>query len=285
MTPVRDYARWHHLMISTRDIDPHYDVLRHIDRALGPEYGAWTVLRMAAYYHLGSALKSAEMDPGPRLPEAALTLPTSTSRRNHRTPDQLRKHWKHLRASVEQHGGPRAWLTPDRDGKAGWNQMFDRAASIHGNGRYFAYKVAELSQKVIGTPIVAPDAGHAHSTGPRQGLSYLQKVPSGNRAGDIAALNRITEGLARRIGEPDIAQVETSLCAWQAVMKGRCYMGMYVDEQLEELNAMPSELAGLAWEARRASIPPQYLGEVNGWSKPQRERSRVYRDTGEILER
>src|SRR5699024_7678004 len=272
-------------MISTRDIDPHYDVLRHIDRALGPEYGAWTVLRMAAYYHLGSALKSAEMDPGPRLPEAALTLPTSTSRRNHQTPDQLRKHWKHLRASVEQHEGPRAWLTPAPDGKAGWSHVFDRAASIHVNGRYFAYKDAALSQKGIVAPTVARDAGHSHRTGPRKGLSHLQRVPSGNRAEDIATLNRITERQARRIGEPDIAQVETSLCAWQAVMKGRCYIGMYVDEQLEELNAMPSELAGLAWEARRASIPPQYLGEVNGWSKPQRERSRVYRDTGEILER
>ena len=282
---LADYARWHRLMVSTRDIDPHYDVLRVLDRSLGPETGAWLILRMVAYYHLGSALRSLSMSPGPGMPRAALGLPASTSRRNHRVPVQLHAHWRSLLADVERKGGPREWLTPTSPGVDGWREMFDRALGIHGNGRYFAYKVAEVSQKVIGARITAPDAGHAHSTGPRRGLADLTTVPRGNTPAAIARLDRITEQVAAAVGDPDIAQVETSLCAWQAVAAGRCYMGLYIDEQLEELHAVTSDLSEAAWAARASSIPAAYLGEAGGWRGVQRERCGVYRNTGRILER
>lgn len=280
---MTDYARWHHLMIRTRDIDPHYDVLRHFVEQMGPEEAGWLVLRHVAYYHLGSAMYSFSESPGPVLPDSHLKLPTSQSRRNHRTPAQLRKHWDELVASVDNLGGPVGWLTPPSKGVDGWREMIDRSTSIHGNGRYFAYKVAEISQKVMGAPITAPDAGHAHSSGPRKGLQYLVNIPKGNRTEDIARLDKITESVGRKIGEPDIAQVETSLCAWQAAVEGRCYIGMYIDEQLEELHHVTSDLTPVAYQARAAAIPKSFLGEASGWEGVRRDRMNAYKKTGRIV--
>lgn len=271
------------MMIRTRDIDPHYDVLRHFVDSMGGDEAGWLVLRHVAYYHLGSAMLSFSESPGPELPDRHLKLPTSQSRRNHRTPEQLRRHWDELVRSVDKHGGPVGWLTPSAKGEDGWREMIDRATSIHGNGRYFAYKVAEISQKVMGAPTVAPDAGHAHSTGPRKGLKYLVNIPKGNSTEDILKLDKITERVSRRIMEPDIAQVETSLCAWQAAVEGRCYIGMYIDEQLEELVHVPSDLTPVAYEARAKAIPKSFLGEFGGWEKVRRDRLGAYKKTGKIV--
>ena len=35
--------------------------------------------------------------------------------------------------------------------------------------------------------------------------------------------------------------------------------------------------------ARYGAFPHQYLGEMNGWSGPDKERQKVYRDTGRIV--
>ncbi|WAB09179.1 hypothetical protein SEA_LITTLEMUNCHKIN_3 [Gordonia phage LittleMunchkin] len=285
MSVLTDYEAWHWLQVKTGDIDPAYPVLRRIGQQLSRDDAAWLVLRHVTYYHLGSALRSHAEAPGPVLPEALLRLPTGTERRAHRDVRQFRRHWDALVEHVGRAGGPRAWLTPNASGTRGWEVLTHRIMDVHGNGRWAAYKLCEIAAKVLDVPIVAPDAGHAYSTGPRKGLALLMTVPPGNSDAVIALLDKRTEQLRRHLNEPDVAQVETSLCDFHSAAKGRYYIGKDIDEQLHHLHQVPSDFTPLAFAARAQSFPPVYLGEVGGWGGVDRDRCRVYRDTGRIVVR
>lgn len=279
------YAEWHHLQVATGDIDPAYPVLAHIAGQFGRTDGAWLVLRHVAYYHLGSALRSYAESQGPRLPSMLLRLPTGTERRAHRDVRQFAAHWDDLVRQVAEHGGPREFLTPTQTGRAGWDELIERLCGVRGNGRWAAYKTAELAQKVLGVPIIASDAGHAYSTGPRKGLALLQDIPGDNSPESIAILDNMTDQLARWLPERDIAQVETSLCDFHSAFRGRYYIGKDIDEQLHHLLAVPSDFTPLALRARQLAFPNQYLGEEHGWTEVDKERCKVYRDTGRIIVR
>lgn len=283
-----DYLRWHHLQVGTGDIDPAYPVLRMVGDALGGgDALGWLVLRHVAFYQLGSALRSVQDAPGPALPDTLLKLPTGTERRGNRDVRVFRKHWDSLRDHVERAGGPLAWLTPPEDGVTGWTQLTERIMAVHGNGRWAAYKLCEIAAKVVGVPIVAPDAGHAHSTGPRKGLADLfgPACLVGNTPDAIARLDRLTDRLAADLGERDIAQVETSLCDYHSAIRGHYYIGKDIDEQMEHLRRVPSDLTAVAMQTRQWAFPAQYLGELNGWDGVDRERTRVYATTGRIVTR
>ncbi|AGT12739.1 hypothetical protein PHELEMICH_3 [Mycobacterium phage Phelemich] len=283
---LADYGTWHRAQVSTGDIDPAYPVLRLVGDALGGgDALGWLVLRHVAYYHLGSALRSMQEAPGAALPDRLLKLRTGTERRGNRDVRAFRRHWDTLRADVEDHGGPVRWLRPEATGVAGWEELTQRILAVHGNGRWAAYKLCEISAKVMGNPITAPDAGHAHSTGPRKGLARLFGAIEGNTPSVIALLDRQTAELAAWLGEPDIAQVETSLCDFNSGCCGRYYIGKDIDEQQEHLLAVPSDLTAVAFSARAGAFASKYRGEVGGWVGIDKARCRVYRDSGRIVTR
>jgi rhodanese-related sulfurtransferase len=287
-----DYRRWHWLQVRTRDIDPVYPVLRRLaaDLDLSPDRAAWLCLLHVAYYHLGSALAAFSVVPDPAAPtEPLLHLPCATERRGNRDAERLRRHWTSLLRTVEGAGGPDAWLTgglsADRPEQR-WRLLNDRATGVFGNGRWAAYKTAELAQKVLCAPVVVADAGHANSTGPRHGLNLLHPaLPAGNAPDTIARLDRYTAALAADLGDSDLGQVETSLCDFHSLASGGYYLGHDVDAMQAQLAAVPSDLTAQAVAARLGTIPAAYLGEVGGWTGVDRERRRAYRDTGRILER
>lgn len=285
MTKLEDYAHLHWEETRTWDIDPHYPILKHIGDTLPTQDDkAWLTLRHAAFYHLGSTLRSYTESPGPNLPNKHLTLPVSSNRRGFRVPQRLRQHWDHLLTQIEQAGGPANYLTPTTTGTQGWQQIFTKAQHTYGNGRYFAYKIAELSKEVMGHNITAPDAGHTYSTGPRRGLAWLHpNLPQGNNPQTINTLNQITTQLAQTIGEPAIERVETSLCAFDSLNKGRNYLGLYIDEQQHQLNQTPSDLTQTAYNARQQHIPNTYLGELNGWHGIQKQKLTTYRDERRLI--
>ncbi|WP_041939201.1 MULTISPECIES: ADDT family thymidine hypermodification transferase [Frankia] len=280
------YWRWHQLQVTTRDIDPVYPVLRHVIRAAGldRDQAVWLVVLHVAYYQLGSALAAWGAQPVPGGPRPGLlTLPTGTERRAHRDVRQFARHWAGLLGAFDRHGGPAGWLDA---GGADWRRLNEHVAQVEGNGRWAAYKTAELAQKVLDVPTVVADAGHAHSTGPRRGLALLYpRLPAGNRPVDIQVLDRYTRRLARRLGEADIGQVETSLCDLHSLTRGHYYLGHDIDAMQQQLTRVPSDLTAAAFAARAARLPAAYLGERGGWSGVDRERKRVYARQGIICTR
>lgn len=279
MTRLHDYRRWHWLQRHTGDVDPVYPVLRHLIAALDmdQDQAASLVLLHVTYYHLGSALlafTADEFDSPPR-------LPTGVERRGHRDHRALVAHWRSLREHVERHGGPARFLdAPD------WDTLTARVLAVHGNGRWAAYKTAEMCQKVLNVPLVVPDAGHAHSTGPRKGLADLYpSAPRGNGPEHVAALDLLTTTLAGLLGEHDLGYVETTLCDFHSLLAGRYYLGHDIDAMAEQLRAVPGDVTRDAFDARLATLPHPYLGEVGGWTGVDRDRGRIYKNTGVIAVR
>lgn len=281
-----DFKRWHWHQINAGDSDPHYPVIRDVGHALGSrDNAAWLLLRMTAFYHMGSALRSYSESPGHNLPNTHLTYRTGTERRSHRSIPRFRAHWDSLLHHVEEYGGPANWLTPTTTGHDGWQEMMNRAMAVQGNGRYFAYKTTEMSAFCLGTPINAPDAGHEGSSGPRKGLQDIYgPQPADNTPATITHLDNLTEDLRAHTGQPDVARVETSLCNFHSAIKGRFYIGKEIDESLEQINHSPSDLTPAALAARANNFPHAYLGELHGRPGIERgERNRIYRDTGEMI--
>lgn len=277
-----DYARFHGLALESRDVDPVYPVLRALAVAQGltPEDVTRLVMHHVAFYHLGSALAYYTGERG--------KLPTGVERRGHRDPKQLNRHLAALRAVERQPGGYTGHLATGlpADPYAAWGVLMGRLLALHGNGRWAAYKSAEMLWKVCDYPVAAPDMGHAYSSGPRKGLALLTAVPEGNSATAVGELDGISEylcGWLAGLGHAaPVEEVETTLCDFHSLYKGNYYVGHDIDQMLRQLLDVQSSLTKQALAARGAALPWWYLGEVRGWAGVDRDRRTFYRRTGQI---
>lgn len=278
------YRRWHLLQMATKDIDPVYPVLREymLEHGLSDDERAWLILLHVAYYHLGSALAVHARMPLPGTPRIELAkLPCATERRGHRDPLKLTAHWWSLLDAMRAYGGPYALLCAPS-----WAELTQRLTLVYGNGRWAAYKTAEMAQKVLGIPLTVPDAAHADSSGPRKGLSLLYgRLPTDNTQTTIEYLDKLTQRLADELDETDLGYVETSLCDFHSLSRGHYYLGNDIDQMLAQLYAVPSKVTVYALDARHQALPREYLGELHGWVGPDPARKTVFMKTGEIVER
>ncbi|UDL16198.1 hypothetical protein SEA_KOZIE_2 [Microbacterium phage Kozie] len=297
---LADYRVWHHAQVASGDIDPMYPVLSALSDSWGldAEERAWLVFLHVAWYHPGSTIAAfqrvARVDDLPRTYDGLerlglLDLPTGTERRGHRSKDNLAKHLLGVAPMLDAAGGALAWAQRELGGerhRLGWTRLYDAYTTMPGNGRWAAYKMTEMMQKVCRLPIAAADAGHAYSTGPRKGLADLGLDTAGNGAAALRYLDTITGLLAETLHEPDLAQVETSLCDFHSLVKGRYYLGHDIDAMLADWLSprLPKgAIPEAAWDARAASFEPHLLGEMNGWTGLRRVRQTLYRDHGHML--
>jgi hypothetical protein len=272
-------------------MDPAYPVLKWFADSMNRESGLWLTFLFVGYYHMGSALKAFSLYPTLTVPdEATLKLPIAQPRRSHRATLRFAQHLDSLCAKAEQHGGLGAWLdnaTTSEDPLTNWKTLNDELTTVYGNGRWAAYKTAEILMKSHGFNLAAPDMGNANSSGPRKGLGvFFPGLPQGNSPAEIAYLDelslKVVENLTGKTSQVSIETAETSLCDFYALNKGRYYVGIDIDEMQEQLLRVPSDLTALAFKARYETLPHAYLGELNGWEGIDKKRKGVYRDTKQI---
>lgn len=297
---LADYHLWHHAQVESGDIDPMYPVLRDLSTrwGLSAEERAWLVFLHVAWYHPGSTLAAFQ-----RVPDLAslprdydglerlglLDLPCNTERRGHRTKAALAAHLIKAGDALRPDGGLLGWsrrALAGANGTHGWTRLFDALTTLHGNGRWAAYKTVEMMQKVAGLPITAADAGHAYSTGPRKGLADLGLDADGNGADTVRRLDAVTAALATALRESDVAQVETSLCDYHSLVAGRYYLGHDIDSMLGDWLSprLPrGAITDDAWGARAESFDHALLGEMNGWQGVRKPRQTLYRSHGTIV--
>lgn len=296
-----DYLRWHPAQVASKDIDPVYPVLRLLadDWDLTEEERAWLCFTHVVWYHPGSTLVGYKLMPDftwiPTEDKALwesglLDLPCETERRGHRPKQPLINHLHGLRETFTESGGCLDWVEKalglSNNPKQRWLDLNEALMTLVGNGRWAAYKTAEMLQKVCDVPVEAADAGHRYSSGPRKGLEILHPgLPVGQDADTVEHLDFLTELWADKLGEPDIAQVETSLCDFNSLVHGRYYLGHDIDSMQHAWShpAIKDRLPTGAWEAREATFDRQFLGELNGWEGVRKEANRHYKTTGELL--
>ena len=290
MTPTnlwQDYVAFHTEQIVSWDIDPIYPVLQYINKDVDNESALWLTFLHVAYYHIGSALAVWHEHPYPVVPsDAMLRLPCGTERRAHRSPDKLKRHLTHLLEHAPIETFVQRAITSDP--RRSWSRMEIMLQSIWGNGRWATYKTSEMLMKVNGLPLEATDMGHKNGSGSKHGLKLLYpNAPTGNTQRDIMLLDRMSLELVERLraeGAPaTLETAETSLCDFHSMLEGRYYVGYDIDAMISQLRAVPSALTEKAFEARCATIPVEYLGEINGWDTTDDERKRAYKQQRAIL--
>lgn len=313
-----DVAFFAHHHILSEDIDPAYPVLRQMRvLLLGDsepttngiwERSLWLTTLYLAYYNLPSAMiafmRYPDPTPGTNMSVDTLKLPTGVERRGMRDPKQLRMHLDSYYELVGRQ--QREWLTEgwgfttDRQTRRdNYERFWTRAQEVYGNGRWAAFKWAELLKDVHCYALEAPDMRLEFCSGPLDGLSRVTGV---SKTADVATLNVAASSLARALDrewpdegrinigptatrpEMDWEGLETVLCDFNSMAKGHYYVGHDIDSMQSQIEtALSMDLpAGvkdgvrLLWRARRQSLPLHYLGEVNGWSGPDRARASLY---------
>lgn len=286
-----DYTRFHRELVTSRDLDPVYPVYRRLadDLGLTADQRIALVVLHVAYYHAGSALLAFSGANGLRdVGTSRLDLPCATERRGHRSPAALLAHLNDLTRRAGEILGWCRTAASQGGPASGWTYLTEQLTTLHGNGRWAAYKTAEMFQHILPLPIEAPDMGHAFSSGPRKGLALLYEadLPTGNDAASVRHLDSLSREVVAHLGRgTTMAEAETSLCDFHSLAVGRYYAGHDIDQMQEQLMAVPSALTQSAYTARRAALPNAYLGELHGRSGIDRARRRVYFDTGKVTGR
>lgn len=285
MTTFDDFCRFASLQLSSGDIDPAYPVLRTICQGLqyDEEQVCDLVFTYVAYYNLASALSIAAANNGVPWPTREdidrgtwEALPTGTERRGHRNKPALRAHLVALDEIRNRNRGLDMWIAHQLTGapESDWRHLQIALRSIHGNGRWAAYKTGEILA-YLGWPLKPTDAGHDFSSGPRKGLALLEPDASrlvGSTPRVVDQLDGLTEALRQRTserlgGDVPVEQLETLLCDFNSLTKGHYYVGHDIDQQLGQLAASThlGDMASIAAGARFASFHPRFLGEAHGW--------------------
>lgn len=286
-----DYAQFHEAQTQSRDMDPAYPVLKWFADGLERDAGLWLTFLFVGYYHMGSALKTFSLYSTPTVPDQdTLKFPISQPRRSHRATIRFAQHLDSLCAKAEQHGGLGAWLdsaVTSEDPIENWKTLNDELATVFGNGRWAAYKTAEILMKSHGFNLEVPDMGNANSSGPRKGLGlFFPGLPQGNSPAEVAYLDKLSakvvETLQGKVSQVSMETAETSLCDFYALNKGRYYVGIDIDEMQEQLLRVPSDLTHFAFKARYDTLPHEYLGELNGWEGIDKSRKSIYAATRQI---
>lgn len=282
------FARAHR---ASGDIDPVYPVLSRISDEVcsSEDERVSLVMLYVAYYDLGSALTTwlEGWRPGKELDDLQLRRPTGTERRGHRNVVRFAEHIAGLGAVHNRYGSWERALWPETPGAgARWVILQDRLAAMRGNGRWAAYKTGEMLMSVNGWDVKPTDAGHAFSTGPRQGLIDLYPFLANYRDNDDATIDLLdtyTGQVAAMLGHP-VEQVETALCDWHSTLRGHYYVGHDIDVMLTQTARAHKRVRDLIMIARAEAFAPQWRGEAHGWwSGVRKELNTLYRDRGELV--
>lgn len=297
-----------HLMKS-RDIDPLYPMLEHVieERNMDEDEAYWFTFLYVAWYNISVGLHAWHLCSEasdrilPHIYNAPLAWPTGIERRASRGGRVIGHIESFLEASRET--GTAAWFLQELDMEAttleekhaNWKIVNARLQTLRMNGRWAAYKHCEVLRRVHGVPIIAPDMGNQFSSGPREGLAMIYGEIEGQGPKVIEQLDRqgvhLQRLLSKRGLETDIEELETILCNWKSLRKGKYVVGHDIDENQEQIDLalerglINDEEAALLYEAREATLPGAYLGELHDWHGVDKERCKAYARSGLILGR
>jgi len=274
--------------IHSWDIDPTYPVLKELYRQeqLDPNIQLWRTFLYVTFYNLGSCHRVWSKYPEPSLPDLdILRQPTGIERRGFRArPDIVQNH---IQAALDATGGDfEAWVTDYGTGEDGWNQARFAMKSLPWGGDWSAYKWADLLSNTHDVPIDAPDfglGGGGATAGPIPGMVML----TGHSWKECATNTQLQRDLLDRClkaGVPfrGLDQVETSLCDFNSLCRGRYYVGHDCDSQMEHFRSgdVPSNF----WDAR-SPIPVEYRGEKGNWFGVDKPLKRVFIETSRLYTR
>jgi hypothetical protein len=262
------FCEFGRLQVYSWDIDPTYPVLKNLydQEGIDENQRLWRTFLYVTFYNLGSSYRVWDAFPEPSLPDLeTLTQPTGVERRGFRQRPHLVL--EHIQAVMDVTGGDFVgWVRSFGSGQEGWNAARTAMKSLVHGGDWSAYKWADLLSNTHELPLVAPDfgvGGGSESAGPIPGMVILTGHDWKECATNLDLQWELYER-CKTAGVPfrGLDQVETSLCDFNSLCKGRYYVGHDCDAQMEHFRS--GDVPSSFWNAR-SSIPSGYRGEVSGW--------------------
>jgi len=79
----------------------------------------------------------------------------------------------------------------------------------------------------------------------------------------------------------NIWNIETALCAYKKLFRGKRYLGYYIDRQQEEIIRLQENVKQgvdwqLLWDFRKEFYDTNLIGELNGWKGVRKERFQLF---------
>lgn len=268
----KDFSLKH---ISSKDIDPVYFVMSEVNKIqnLDTIQSIWRCLLYTAWYNLQSSELVLKENLYPKKINKKYILPTGVERRgfrgNNKAVEMINSFFDFF-GSVEEYFE----LIKDLKGKEGWLFIRDFFEVVKGNGGWASYKWADLMKNVIKMDITANSIGgekvSKHS--PVECLSII----TGLDYVDCKNIKIQEEfyDICKSDGIPfdGIEEMETSLCDFKSMIKGRYYIGRDIDEQLHWIAGLD-----LIWiTARNNVFEAGYLGEISGWDEVRKGKLKDY---------
>lgn len=287
------FVRFSRFQIESQDIDPVYPLLAaYYDReGFSEDAALWRTFLYVVYYHLGEAAKLWELLPEPREVSPA-ELPsnpkTGTERRGMRGNPAAAA--THINGAVRflrkrQRGSVARWVRAccKPRGRKGWTLLRRSFQTLPHAGEWSSYKFADLVKNVHGLPITAADigvGGGGRNAGPVPGMVSLTGRPWKQCACSVSLQDRLARETARAgVVFDGLDQLETCLCDFNSLVRGRYYVGHDIDLMQEQL---AGEAAAPLRELRAEVFAERYLGEANDWAGVRPKLKKLYRETGVI---
>lgn len=311
----RDMTQFGQRQYDSRDYDPFHPLLHHLQKGMSREHQLWSSVLFMAFYNPGSShIAFMNSDPLKMPPDWCFQLPVGVQRRNLRG-GKIRDHLEDFIKQAKYMGSLYDFLTYGmngmfkKSGRQNWTPLKRNVGSVWGNGRWSVYTSSELFQKVNGLPALPNEIGNDGSTGPRTGLCYLYGVepPTGKKV--VPLLDELADQLFKMVDAKvhtnlpylplnhyDHGMLESLLCDFNSLRKGRYYVGRDIDRDQERINGAKKTLTLLmlsraqhkhldaVWQARAECFERRYLGEYSGWEGRTKEALTHYFKTGEVMD-
>jgi hypothetical protein len=280
-----DFCKFSRYQLASWDIDPTYPVLKkyYVLRGFDIETALWFTQLYVAFYHLGSAQEAFKRYPKPSKVKN-MTYPTGIERRGFRGNDLASLHLNGLYKKVEGAGikpGIDAFIERGKRRKS-WRVLREEFQTLPYAGPWSSYKWVDLLKNVHGFKIDANNigvGGNSETAGPVPGMVLLMDMDWRRCATDtVVQRDLLSRCIDNDVKFNGLDQLETCLCDFNSLVKGRYYSGHDVDQQMEHL---PKEK--IWWEARRVAIPKRVRGEVGRrWVGVRKELKALYVKEGII---
>ncbi len=251
--------------------------------------GLWLTILAMAFYDEASAWVAFNRST-PFCTPADCKLPIDKNRRNLYGTQIIH----HLDEVCQAYHNRRDWPTTGFRGDPAkdWYTLKDNLRSVWGNGRFACYTTADMLHKVNGVDITVGDFENRSSSGP---ADAIQRITGCDRK-DVVALDKHGEEINQRIltarrhptyTRSDRGTVESVLCNFSGMCRGRYYPGRNIDRQQDRILRLTKlghgKIVDVLWEARQDIFRREHLGEFNGWVGVNKPRLTHFKETGEIL--
>lgn len=179
--------------------------------------------------------------------------------------------------------------------------FWDQWQTVPYNGRRYALSMANLLMRVHEFPMTPPDTRLQYVMAIRDAVTWLYKVemdrtvkPSERTTILNHEVRRLNHELKQRGVILSFSELGSLLVALNAMRQGRYYVGLHIDTMQQQMSEAvfhhdlfkdyTAEFDALV-EARRATLPRDYLGEYNGRRTIEQHRLTAYALSNKILTR